>query len=201
MSRQSGEQQEGLVLASASPRRRDLLAQIGIVPVAIDPAEIDETPLKDELPAAYARRIAALKLETVAPRHSGRFVLAADTVVACGRRILPKAEDEATVRRCLTLLSGRRHHVLGGMAVAAPDGRRVTRLVDTAVIFKRLSEDEIAAYIGSGEWRGKAGGYAVQGRAAVFVRALSGSYSNVVGLSLYDVAAVLNGLGFRSGRD
>jgi septum formation protein len=201
MSRQSGEQQEGLVLASASPRRRDLLAQIGIVPVAIDPAEIDETPLKDELPAAYARRIAALKLETVAPRHSGRFVLAADTVVACGRRILPKAEDEATVRRCLTLLSGRRHHVLGGMAVAAPDGRRVTRLVDTAVIFKRLSEDEIAAYIGSGEWRGKAGGYAVQGRAAVFVRALSGSYSNVVGLSLYDVAAVLNGLGFRSGHD
>src|SRR4029079_9648822 len=129
--RQSGEQDGALVLASASPRRRDLLAQIGIMPAAIDPAEVDETPRKDEVPAAYAQRIAALKLETVAPRHSGRFVLAADTVVACGRRILPKAEDEATARRCLTLLSGRRHHVLGGMALATPDGRRVTRLVDT----------------------------------------------------------------------
>jgi septum formation protein len=201
MSRQSEEQHGALVLASASPRRRDLLAQIGIVPAAIDPAEIDETPLKDELPVAYAQRIAALKLETVMQRHSGRFVLAVDTVVACGRRILPKAEDEATARRCLTLLSGRRHHVLGGMALATPDGRRVTRLVDTAVIFKRLSEEEIAAYLRCGEWRGKAGGYAVQGHAAVFVRALSGSYSNVVGLSLYDVAAMLNGLGFRCGHD
>ncbi|MES1151752.1 MAG: Maf family nucleotide pyrophosphatase [Dongia sp.] len=196
MSRPPGEQGQELVLASASPRRLDLLRQIGIVPVAVDPAEIDETVLKGELPAAYARRIAALKLETVAARHPGRFVLAGDTVVACGRRILPKAEDEATAGRCLTLLSGRRHHVLGGMAMATPDGRRVTRLVDTAVIFKRLSAEEIAAYLRSGEWRGKAGGYAVQGRAAVFVRALSGSYSNVVGLSLYDVAAMLNGLGF-----
>src|SRR4051812_15534634 len=197
MSRQSGKQGHALVLASASPRRLDLLRQIGIAPAAVDPAEIDETPQKAELPAAYAKRIAALKLETVVQRHTGQFVLAADTVVACGRRILPKAEDEATARRCLTLLSGRRHHVLGGMAIATPDGRRVTRLVDTAVIFKRLSEDEIAAYLRSGEWRGKAGGYAVQGRAAVFVRALSGSYSNVVGLSLYDVAAMLDGLGFR----
>ena len=114
-----------LVLASASPRRLDLLRQIGIAPAAVDPAGIDETPRKAELPAAYARRIAALKLETVAARHAGRFVLAADTVVACGRRILPKAEDEETAERCLTLLSGRRHHVLGGIAIAAPDGRMV----------------------------------------------------------------------------
>jgi septum formation protein len=188
-----------LVLASASPRRLDLLRQIGIAPAAVDPAEIDETPRKAELPAAYARRIAALKLETVVARHAGRFVLAADTVVACGRRILPKAEDEETAARCLTLLSGRRHHVLGGIAIATPDGRRIARLVDTAVIFKRLAAEEIAAYIRSGEWRGKAGGYAVQGRAAVFVRSLSGSYSNVVGLSLYDVAAMLTGLGFPTG--
>jgi septum formation protein len=199
MNRHSKEQKQALVLASASPRRLDLLRQIGIAPAAVDPAEIDETPLKGELPAAYARRVAVLKLETVAPRHPGDFVLAADTVVACGRRILPKAEDEATAARCLTLLSGRRHHVLGGMAIATPDGRRVTRLVDTAVIFKRLSAEEIAAYLSSGEWRGKAGGYAVQGLAAVFVRALSGSYSNVVGLSLYDTAAMLNGVGFPVG--
>jgi septum formation protein len=198
MNRQPEQQGDRLVLASASPRRLELLHQIGIAPAAVDPAEIDETPLKGELPAAYAKRIAALKLETVVARHPDSFVLAADTVVACGRRILPKAEDEATARRCLTLLSGRRHHVLGGIAMATPQGRRVTRLVDTAVIFKRLSEPEIAAYLRSGEWHGKAGGYAVQGAAAVFVKALSGSYSNVVGLSLYDVAAMLNGTGFRS---
>src|SRR5882757_7624019 len=125
MSRQSGEQRGVLVLASASPRRLDLLRQIGITPATVDPAEIDETPLKGELPAAYAQRIAALKLETVAARHPGSFVLAADTVVACGRRILPKAEDEATARRCLRLLSGRRHRVHGGITVAGPDGRLV----------------------------------------------------------------------------
>jgi septum formation protein len=197
MSRQFNSSEDALVLASASPRRLDLLRQIGITPAAVDPAEIDETPLRGELPAPYAKRIAGLKLETVAARHPGRFVLAADTVVACGRRILPKAEDEAGAERCLTLLSGRRHHVLGAIAIAGASGGRVTRLVDTDVLFKRLSAGEIAAYIASGEWRGKAGGYAVQGHAAVFVRALSGSYSNVVGLSLYDVAAMLTGVGFR----
>jgi septum formation protein len=186
-----------LVLASASPRRLELLGQIGVRPAAVDPAAIDETPARSELPAAYAKRIAAAKLEAVLPRQAGHFVLAADTVVACGRRILPKAEDEAAARRCLDLLSGRRHHVLGAIALAAPDGRTSARLVDTAVIFKRLSAEEIARYLGSGEWQGKAGGYAVQGRAATFVRALSGSYSNVVGLSLYDTAAMLTGLGFR----
>jgi septum formation protein len=186
-----------LVLASASPRRADLLRQIGIVPARVDPAEIDETPEKAELPAHYAKRIAAAKLAAVAPRHPGCFVLAADTTVACGRRVLPKAEDQNTVRRCLELLSGRRHHVLGAIAIAAPDGKRIERLIDTSVIFKRLSEAEIAAYVAGGEGQGKAGGYAVQGKAAVFVRAISGSYSNVVGLSLYDVGAMLTGLGFK----
>jgi septum formation protein len=185
-----------LVLASASPRRLDLLRQIGIVPACVEPAEIDETPLKAELPAPYAQRIAAAKLDAVAPRHPQSFVLAADTVVACGRRILPKADGPESVRRCLDLLSGRRHHVLGAIAVAAPGGKRITRLVDTAVVFKRLSQAEIAAYVAAGEGQGKAGGYAVQGHAAVFVRAISGSYSNVVGLSLYDAAAMLTGLGF-----
>jgi septum formation protein len=186
-----------LVLASASPRRLDLLHQIGIVPARVDPAEIDETPEKAELPAQYAKRIATAKLAAVAPRHPGCFVLAADTVVACGRRILPKPEDQNAARRCLELLSGRRHHVLGAIAMAAPDGKRIERLVDTSVIFKRLSEAEIAAYVAGGEGQGKAGGYAVQGKAAVFVRAISGSYSNVVGLSLYDVGAMLTGLGFK----
>jgi septum formation protein len=185
-----------LVLASASPRRLDLLRQIGITPARVEPAEIDETPLKAELPAPYAQRIAAAKLDAVAPRHPQCFVLAADTVVACGRRILPKADGPESVRRCLDLLSGRRHHVLGAIAVAAPGGKRITRLVDTAVVFKRLSQAEIAAYVAAGEGQGKAGGYAVQGHAAVFVRAISGSYSNVVGLSLYDAAAMLTGLGF-----
>jgi septum formation protein len=185
-----------LVLASASPRRLDLLRQIGIAPARVAPAEIDETPEQDELPAHYAQRIAAAKLDAVAPRHPQSFVLAADTVVACGRRILPKPEDANTVRRCLELLSGRRHHVLGAIAIAAPGGQRIARLVDTAVIFKRLSEAEIAAYVAGGEGLGKAGGYAVQGHAAVYVRTISGSYSNVVGLSLYDTAAMLTGLGF-----
>jgi septum formation protein len=187
-----------LVLASASPRRLDLLRQIGIAPARVDPAAIDETAEKGELPAQYAKRIAAAKLAAVAPRHPGSFILAADTVVACGRRILPKAEDQNTVRRCLELLSGRRHHVLGAIAIAAPDGRRIERLVDTAVIFKRLTEPEIAGYVAGGEGLGKAGGYAVQGKAAVFARAISGSYSNVVGLSLYDVGTMLTGLGFKS---
>jgi len=197
MDRPSKQSSLELVLASASPRRLDLLRQIGIAPVAVDPAEIDESPAPRELPAAYAKRMAAAKRAAVVERHPGRVVLAADTVVACGRRILPKAEDAQTARRCLELLSGRRHHVLGGIAIAAPDGRRLERLVDSTVIFKRISAAEIDAYIAGGEWHGKAGGYAIQGRAAVFIRAISGSYSNIVGLSLYDTAAMLTGLGFR----
>ncbi len=186
----------GLILASASPRRLDLLRQIGIEPAAVDPAEIDETPGKGELPAPHAERLAVEKARAVAARHTGLFILGADTVVACGRRILPKAEDARTARRCLELLSGRRHHVLGGVCLITPEGRAASRLVDTTVTFKRLSAAEIDAYLDSGEWHGKAGGYAIQGRAAVFVRQVNGSYSNIVGLPLYETAALLLGRGY-----
>ena len=189
-----------LVLASASPRRLDLLRQIGIEPDAIVPADIDETPLKAETPDRHALRLAIGKAQAVASSHSGAFVLAADTVVGCGRRILPKAEDEATARRCLALISGRRHRVLGGIALVAPDGRMMTRLVESAVTFKRLSAEETDAYIASGEWHGKAGGYAIQGRAASYIQFMSGSYSNVVGLSLYDVHQLLAGLGWEGSK-
>lgn len=179
-----------LVLASASPRRLDLLRQIGLEPGAIDPADTDETPAPAEVPRVYALRMAVAKLAVVAPRHPGATVLAADSVVAVGRRILPKAETEAEARRCLALLSGRRHKVLGGVAVSSA-GKVRTRLVETAVRFKRLDASEIDDYIRSGEWQGKAGGYAIQGRAARFVTFLSGSYSNVVGLPLFETATLL----------
>ena len=168
-----------------------------MIPERVDAAQIDEAPHARELPRLYAARMAAAKLNAIAPRHDGAFVLAADTVVACGRRILPKAEDAATARRCLKRLSGARHRVYGGLIVLAPDGRRIARVVLTAVVFKRLSKVEIANYLESGEWRGKAGGYAIQGRAAAFVRRLNGSYSNVVGLPLYETAQLLSGLGWR----
>jgi septum formation protein len=180
-----------LVLASASPRRLELLRQVGLQPVRIEPADIDESPRPRELPRAYALRMARAKLAAVAGRHRGSVVLAADSVVACGRRILPKAESEAEARACLKLLSGRRHRVLGGIAIAAPDGAVRARLVETAVRFKRLEAGEIDDYIASGEWRGKAGGYAIQGRAAAFVSFLSGSYSNVVGLPLFETVGLL----------
>ena len=184
-----------LVLASASPRRLDLLRQVGIEPARIDPAHIDETPAPRELPRAYALRMAKAKLAAVAGRHPGMVVLAADSVVVCGRRILPKAETEVQARACLGLLSGRRHRVLGGIAVGAPDGTVRTRLVETVVRFKRLEPVEIDDYIQSAEWRGKAGGYAIQGRAARFVSFLSGSYSNVVGLCLHNTSALLRAAG------
>jgi len=185
------------VLASASPRRLDLLAQIGIVPDAVDAAELDETPLKAELPPRHAARLAAAKAARVAARHPGAFVLAADTVVAVGRRILPKAEDAATARACLSLLSGRRHRVLGGVVLIDPAGHARHRLVHSDVVMKRLEEAEIADYLAGGEWRGKAGGYAIQGAAAMFVRAIHGSYSNIVGLPLFETVALLRGAGFR----
>jgi len=180
-----------LVLASASPRRLDLLRQVGYEPATIDPADIDETPRTGELPRAYALRMAEAKLAVVQRRHAGALVVAADSVVVCGRRILPKAEREAEARLCLSKLSGRRHRVLGGVAVAGPDGRVRTRLVETIVRFKRLEAAEIHDYLASGEWQGKAGGYAIQGRAAAFVASLSGSYSNVVGLPLFETVALL----------
>lgn len=185
-------------MASASPRRLELLRQIGIEPQAVDPPDVDETPYPRELPVAHARRLAEAKAREVAGRHPGEFVLAADTVVACGRRILPKAEDEATARSCLALLSGRRHRVLGGVGLICADGRYLHRLVTTTVAFKRLTGAEIDAYVAAGEWHGKAGGYAIQGRAAALVSWISGSYSNVVGLPLFEVAALLGGAGLRS---
>lgn len=185
-----------LVLASASPRRLDLLAQIALSPNVVDPAAIDETPSPRELPARHALRLAEEKARAVASRHAGAFVLGADTVVACGRRILPKALDRDTARACLALLSGRRHRVHGGIAVALPDGRIVNRRVETAVIFKRLSPVEIDDYLAGGEWEGKAGGYAIQGLAARFIREIIGSYSNVVGLPLFETVNLLAGHGF-----
>jgi len=185
------------VLVSASPRRLDLLRQIGLVPDCVDPAMVDERALRGELPAAHARRLAAAKAEAVLPRHKESFLLAADTVVACGRRILPKAEDRQTAAHCLALLSGRRHRVLGAVELIAPEGRRLRRLVTTSVAFKRLSAAEIDHYLASEEWRGKAGGYAIQGLAVAFVPWINGSYSNVVGLPLAEVWTMLQGLGYR----
>ncbi|WP_262693114.1 Maf family protein [Kordiimonas aquimaris] len=181
-----------LVLASASPRRRDLLAQIGVKPAIIAPADIDETPHKDELPKHYGERMAREKALAVAPTHQGSIILAADTVVACGRRILPKAEDASTARQCLAMLSGRRHRVISGISLIKPDGKQLVKSVTTTVGFKRLSDADIEAYIVSGEWNGKAGGYAIQGLAVLYVRFLSGSYSNVVGLPLFEIGGWLN---------
>ena len=186
-----------LVLASASPRRLELLCQAGFTPDAIDPAELDETPRRGELPPSHAIRLAEAKARAVMSRHPGAYILAADTVVACGRRILPKTEDEASARSCLELLSGRRHRVHGAIALATPDGRLASRRVDSQVAFKRLSEVEIVAYLGTGEWHGKAGGYAIQGRAAMLIRWMRGSYSNVVGLPLFETAQLLAGRGYR----
>lgn len=173
-----------------------MLRQIGVEPHHVEPAELDETPLRKEAPRALALRLASAKADALAARHAGAYVLAADTVVAVGRRILPKAEADAEVRVCLELLSGRNHHVLTAVSVVAPDGRRSSRLSDTRVAFKRLGEVEVASYIRCGEGIGKAGGYAIQGRAAAFVMGLQGSYSGVVGLPLYEAANLLRGLGF-----
>jgi len=184
-----------LVLASASPRRLALLAQIGIVPDAVAATHLDESPLAREMPAQHATRLALAKARAGTLGHPGAFVLGADTVVALGRRILPKALDEATARRCLTLLSGRRHRVLGAIALIAPDGKARHRLVTSQVAFQRLTEAEIEDYLASREWHDKAGGYAIQGRAAAFIRFLSGSYTNVVGLALNETYNLLRGAG------
>ncbi|MBX7495542.1 Maf family nucleotide pyrophosphatase [Qipengyuania sp. 6B39] len=183
-----------LILASASPRRRELIARLGVTPDAINPADIDETPHKGELPRDYAKRMAREKAEAAA--SSEGFVLAGDTVVAAGRRILPKAEDEATARTCLELLSGRRHRVLSAIALRAVDGSLRERLSETVVLFKRLSAEEIDAYLASGEWHGKAGGYAIQGIAEGLISRIQGSHSGVVGLPLYETRALLKAAGF-----
>lgn len=183
-----------LVLASASPRRQDLLAQIGIIPAKIAPTDIDETPLKGELPRALALRLAG---EKAAASQEAGFVLAADTVVGVGRRILPKTEAREEADACLRLMSGRAHQVVTGIAVRNPEGVIQTKAVMTRVQLKRLTEREITDYLDSDEWRGKAGGYGIQGRAAAFVAHLSGSYTGVVGLPIYETRALLIGMGWK----
>jgi len=185
-----------LILASASPRRLQLLGQVGVVPDAVDPADIDETPQQGETPRRTAERLARAKADAVAGRFPGAFVLAADTVVAVGRRILGKPADEVEAKAMLDLLSGRNHRVYTGVAVIAPDGRRVGRVAEARVTFKRLSDGETGLLIESDEWRGVAGGYRIQGRAAAAVTQLVGSHSAVVGLPLYETMALLGGLGF-----
>ena len=195
-----GSNRPALVLASASIRREALLAQAGIIADTIRPAGIDETPLKGELPRLYALRLALAKAESVRSGCSGdaAIILAADTVVACGRRILPKAAMPEEVRACLALLSGRRHQVFTAIAVVRGDEDRPPRqrVVLTRVAFKRLSRQEIDAYVQCREGEGKAGGYAIQGRAEAFVRQLNGSWSNVVGLPLLETLALLKGGGY-----
>lgn len=186
-----------LFLGSASPRRQELLAQIGVRPDAVCPADIDETPLASELPRACAERLALEKTRAV-PKAQDALVLCADTVVAVGRRILGKPADAPEAERFLRLLSGRRHDVITAVALKSPD-RTWTRTVVTSVRFKRLSDTEIAAYLRSGEWQGKAGGYAIQGLAAVFIPRINGSYSNVVGLPLAEVANLLTAAGYQFG--
>ena len=185
-----------LILASKSTGRVDLLAQIGIKPDLTLAADVDESPVRDELAGPLAKRLAVAKAQDIAARYSGSWELGGDTVVSLGRRILGKPDDKASARLFLELLSGRRHSVFGGVAVLSPSGKIAVRLVKTSVVFKRLEKNEIEDYLQFGEWKGKAGGYAIQGRAGSFVRQLSGSYFNVVGLPLYETVSLLKGLGF-----
>ncbi len=188
-----------LVLASASPRRLDLLARIGVTPDAVLPADIDEAPRKGEIPHVYASRMAAEKAATIAAQEDGALVLAADTVVAAGRRILGKASDEAEARATLSLLSGRRHRVLSAVTLIVPGGQARHRLSTSIVAFKRLSGEELGDYLASGEWQGKAGAYAIQGRAEALIRWMSGSYSGVMGLPLHETRALLKSAGYPLG--
>jgi septum formation protein len=192
-----------LWLASASPRRLDLLAQIDIKPDNVGPADINETPQSGETPRELARRLASEKAAAVLkniPENEDWIILAADTVVAQGRRILPKAETEETAKACLQLLSGRAHRVYSGVCLLYK-GKSMHRVVDTRVVMKKLSDEEIKTYLDSMEWQGKAGGYAIQGQADAFVKSLNGSYSNVVGLPLYETSSLLTGIGFKGGQN
>ncbi|MEM7491805.1 MAG: nucleoside triphosphate pyrophosphatase [Pseudomonadota bacterium] len=184
-----------LVLASASPRRRALLAQAGIIPDVVKPADIDETPLNQELPRLYAQRMGIEKARAI--HLPDQFTLAGDTVVALGRRILPKAETNSEVEDCLVKLSGRAHRVLTSLVVIAPDGRQAQHLNVSRVTLKRLTDKDIADYLDTGEGLGKAGGYAIQGKAGAFVKRLSGSYTGIMGLPLYETVNALIGLGYR----
>lgn len=195
MSRPAG----ALVLASASPRRLELLRQVGIEPDLVDPADIDETPQRDETPRRLVARLAVGKAQAVAARHPDAHVLAADTIVAVGRRILGKPEDEADARRMLTLLSGRPHKVLTGVAVIAPEGRAASRVVESRITFKRITDRELDAFIVGGDWTDASGGYKIHKLAGAFVTDISGSYTSVVGLPLYETLNLLGGLGWRGG--
>lgn len=195
MSRPAG----ALVLASASPRRLELLRQVGIEPDRVDPADIDETPQRDETPRRLVARLAVGKAQAVADRHPQAYVLAADTIVAVGRRILGKPEDEADARRMLTLLSGRPHKVLTGVAVIAPEGRAASRVVESRITFKRITDRELDAFIAGGDWTDASGGYKIHKLAGAFVTDISGSYTSVVGLPLYETLNLLGGLGWRGG--
>ena len=190
-----------LILASASPRRRELLARLGVTPLRIAAADIDETPRPGELPRPHAARLARGKAAALSAEAAaeGAHVLAGDTVVAVGRRILPKAEDIDTAAACLRLLSGRRHRVFSAIALLAPDGTLRERISETQLRFKPLTEQEIAAYVASGEWHGKAGGYGIQGRAEALVAWMAGSHSGVIGLPLFETRALLKAAGFPLG--
>jgi len=183
-----------LLLASASPRRLELLKQVGITPDLVIPTGIDETPLPKELPTKYVQRIAIAKAKKAAEEHKDFLVLAADTVVAVGRRILPQAETEKQAHDYLELLSGRRHKVLTAVSAISPTGEQKTRIVTSVVRFKRLSQQEISTYLATKEWQGKAGGYAIQGQAAILIAFISGSYSGIVGLPLHETIYMLKGL-------
>lgn len=185
-----------LILASQSPRRLELLKQIGIIPNQIIPSDIDESCLKNELPSVCAKRLALLKAEKIASANPNAYILSADTIVACGRRMLGKPENEVEARFFLDLLSGRRHRVYGGICLITPEGKKSIKLSQSIVHFKRLSKEEKDHFIQSKEWVGKAGGYAIQGLAASFIDFISGSYSNIVGLDLCETSKMLKGMGF-----
>lgn len=186
-----------LILASQSPRRKELLAQVGVYPDDIIPADINETPLKKEIPLKLAARLASEKASSVALTAPDNWVLAADTVVACGRRILGKPENISEAERFLKLLSGRRHRVISGVCLITPNKKKILKTITSAVKFKLLSKEELESYLEAEEWNGKAGGYAIQGYAGTFVKWISGSYSNVVGLPLFETAGMLRGAGYQ----
>ncbi len=186
-----------LILASSSPRRRELLSSIGLIPDKIISPAVDESPLKEEGIREYVKRIARLKAGVIHVQFPQAYVLAADTAVGLGRHILLKAENKEEARDMLRRYSGRRHKVYTGVCVLSPEGKEACRIVSTRISFKRLTEEEMDAYLDSSEWEGKAGGYSIQGRAAKFVKSISGSYPNVVGLPLYETDCLLKGLGFR----
>ena len=189
--------QNRLILASASPRRVKLLEQIGVTPSLVIPANIDETPQKAERPSEFAKRMALAKAIQISDLNKNEYILAADTVVAIGRTIFPKAETkDDDVYKFITRLSGRNHRVYGGICLIQPGGSVWQRLVETRVFMRRLSNDELTSYVDCDDWRGKAGGYAIQGRAAQYIKQISGSYSNVVGLDLYTTSKLLRGVGF-----